>query len=88
MILIQADHGPVSRRAVDAGELDEEFGVFTAAFFPDRKVTVPENVSPLNAARLLASEYFGVSLEPLVDKQLHADLMRPYAWTRANPEEH
>jgi len=86
VILIQADHGPASRRAVDSGDLDEEFGVFLASLFPDRTVTLPDDVSPLNVARALATEYLGVDLPAVPDRQWHADLTYPYALTRADPE--
>ena len=84
VILIQGDHGPRRRGAKDIGDLDDEFGIFFASLFPDRTMELPDSVSPLNAARALASEYFGADLPPLAQHQWRAELMQPYALTQAD----
>ena len=82
VILIQSDHGPDS--AGRSGDLDEEFGVFFASLFPDRTVKPPDDVSPLNAARALATRFMGVDLGALPQRHWHVEARLPYAMKRAD----
>jgi hypothetical protein len=90
VILLQADHGH-GRLGRDLPALDqaspsairERMSVFAAYALPGvPAATVPDSISPVNAARLVLRSYFGAELPPLPDQTFWSSTVHPYQFRR------
>jgi hypothetical protein len=55
----------------------ERMSIFAAYLFPDGPV-VPDTITPVNGARLLATHYLGLNLPPLPDRTMFSTWNHPY----------
>jgi hypothetical protein len=62
IIILQGDHGP---RFID---INKQFGILNAYYFPDPKPELQPFLSPVNNFRIVFGSYFGASL-PLLDNR-------------------
>jgi hypothetical protein len=62
IIIVQGDHGP---RFV---ELDKQFGILNAYYFPKPQPELYPSMTPVNNFRVIFNTYFGTSLPLLPDK--------------------
>lgn len=84
VIMIHGDHGPGSRwnwENVAVGDARERLGIFSAYRFPgDDPPVLPDDVTPVNALRILANRVLGTSLPPLPDRSFASTWRRPFQW--------
>ncbi len=71
IIILQGDHGP---RFVD---IDKQFGILNAYYFPDPKPELQPFLSPVNDFRIVFGSYFGASLPLLPDQSYQLKSSNP-----------
>jgi hypothetical protein len=80
VIIVHGDHGPGSKLHWDdplATDMTERMAIFAAYLFPDEAPLYPE-ITPVNAARMLANRYFASDLPPLPDRSWFSTEGQPY----------
>jgi hypothetical protein len=85
VIVMHGDHGPGSMlRQNDAASTNvhERMSIFAAYAFPGEGPAPWPAITPINAARLLATRYLGAHLPPLADDSYFAGAKRPYEFVR------
>ena len=81
VIVIHGDHGPGSMLSWNSSErtnMRERMGILAAYYFPDFNAALSPSISPVNAARVLASRYLGLAHPPLADKSFFSTWNEPY----------
>jgi hypothetical protein len=76
IIVLQADHGPVSAKYTNdpASYFPERMSIFNAYYFPDQDYdTLYEDITPVNTFRVIFNAYFGTDYERLEDKSYFSD---------------
>jgi hypothetical protein len=85
VIVIHGDHGPGSMlRQNDAASTNvhERMSIFAAYAFPGDGPLPYPTITPINAARLLATRYLGAHLPRLPDESYFGAAKRPYDFVR------
>jgi hypothetical protein len=83
VLIILGDHGPPARVSSASSDHESLLGIFVAYSLPG--VDLPDTASPINLARLVASHYLGVVLEPVPDRYWVAKTYHPYDLERVSP---
>jgi hypothetical protein len=82
VIVLHGDHGPGSTKDAEyvSGEAARErMSIFSAYRLPgDSPASLPPDVSPVNALRVVANRYLGATLPPLPDLSFASTWERPY----------
>jgi hypothetical protein len=84
VILMHGDHGGGSKLHWDdagATDMKERMTIFAAYLFPKGVSGLYPTITPVNAARLLASDYLDTPLAALPDRTLFSTLSAPYTFT-------
>jgi hypothetical protein len=90
VILLQSDHGHGRLGRLAGGleeaapwQVDERVSVFAAYSLPElEEDSVADDITPVNATRLVLRHYFGADLPPLEDATFWSAWARPYRFTR------
>jgi hypothetical protein len=59
-------------------KLDERMSIFAAYYLPGSSDPIPDDVTPINGARLLSNAYLGTRLPPLRDDSFFSTWSQPY----------
>jgi hypothetical protein len=84
-IVIHGDHGPGSmlrQNDAQSTNMHERMSIFAAYAFPGDGPAPYSTITPLNAARLLATRYLGANLPLLPDDSYFATAKHPYDFLR------
>jgi len=84
VILLLSDHGPASRLVlydVRQTDLRERFGILLALRLPGKDLRINDDLSPVNACRLVLREYLGADLPPLPSRSYFSNFDAPYRFT-------
>ena len=87
VIVIHGDHGPGSMwdwNDVAKGNPRERLGIFSAYRLPGDDFEPSAEITPVNALRVMANRYLGISLSSLPDASFASNWKRPYDWKRAD----
>jgi hypothetical protein len=88
--MIVGDHGPalhLDLEDIDRTDLHERMSVFSAYHVPGNgHVTFDPAISPVNGARLLASQFLGVDAPPLAERSAFSTFLQPYSLVDLPPE--
>jgi hypothetical protein len=85
VVVLHGDHGPGSMlRQNDAAatNVHERMSIFAAYAFPGDGPQPYPTITPINAARLMATRYLGAYLPPLPDESYFGPAKRPYDFVR------
>jgi hypothetical protein len=80
-IVVHGDHGPGSHLQWEnsaSTKLDERMSIFAAYYLPGSSDPIPDDVTPINGARLLSNAYLGTRLPPLRDDSFFSTWSQPY----------
>lgn len=83
VILIQSDHGSGLNYWLDdveATDLRERFGNFTAVLLPAGGAPLRQDITPVNLFRVVLRQVFGVPLEELDDRCYFSTFSEPYKY--------
>jgi hypothetical protein len=83
--VMHGDHGPGSmlrQNDAESTNMHERMSIFAAYAFPGDGPAPYPTITPINAARLLATRYLGADLPLLKDESYFATAKRPYDFFR------
>lgn len=89
VIILQGDHGPgahFSHKSLQKSNIEERFSNLTAVYFSEPKVTLPQDISPVNIFRYVLNGYFGTSFPILPNKQYYSTDDTPCDFTEVTQE--
>ncbi len=82
IIILQADHGPMSHyrtNSLEGSYLKEKFAILNAYYFFDKKYnSLYQSISPVNTFRLISNQYFDKEYKLLEDKSFNTLQSHPY----------
>jgi len=86
VIIVQGDHGPLTRPIQDYAlkqYCKERLGILLAIHLPEGSgMKIPQSLSAVNVFRIVLTRYLGANLRPLPDESYQSSYYEPYLFTR------